>query len=193
MSFYLAEWGGAASDRAYKDAGSLTIIGPFPTEDDAWDFWGVINEIREYSAPTDFALLKGHLEDTEKTATAQSPEERLRDRFDLWDLDLTDPDEIPEENLAILNRWWPTFRQEWSEEEQRCLEESQRHKAECAANGHQWNDWYPLFTHEMLQRRNCKHCWLQEEEPANAENRARIEKSLHPEYEERIVRVRSRR
>jgi hypothetical protein len=124
MSYYLTEWGGAANDKSYKYAGSLIITGPFDTQADAWDFCQVINDDvygTEFHGPKDFAVLQGHIESTSGTEDRDplggsgglcTPQKRLQDEYDL-EYYPGGPDDMMPEPLTTIERWWPTYRQDW--------------------------------------------------------------------------------
>jgi len=159
MSVYLVEYGGAASDRAYKDAGPLTVIGPFDSAEDVGVFGMALNDnlLEDYVAIKGFDQIEGRI-DSEVT----SPQDRLRQEVD--DFDDLDEDDLSDDMRTALDRWWP----DWRAALDRVIEEREAHQRQLAREceergGHAWTDWRtPKAGGRIVRHRTCKHCWKNE-------------------------------
>jgi hypothetical protein len=122
-SAYLVEWGGAASDKSYKHAGSLTLTGPFDTVADALVFGDALDDqlFKESFEIVGFAVIVGRIdlidgaEDTDPLGSpggVHTPRQRLVREFDPeWEV--LDRGELSSEAVAALDRWWPDWEAEW--------------------------------------------------------------------------------
>jgi hypothetical protein len=179
INYYLAEWGGAASDRAYKDAGGFMIIGPFASTDEAWDFCRVVSEGcgSEYSAPYGYEVVTVDGVIVEP----YSPRDRLTAIFDPeYDPEHAQDQSEREEVRLQLDRWWPEWQDDLENAIAKAEADRQRREAECEQQGHDWGRWSPLFGADHVEYRHCQHCWVEEHRPASGENLERILASERP-------------
>jgi len=170
MSAYLIEHGGIDLDRAYKDTGEVSIIGPFGDVNEAWAFTAaLIAEPSELWSPSSFHVFAGTVTDAPRALEVTSPTERLREEVD----DFADPQEWDpedptlgiEEPVTVFDRHWPTWRQERQQEAQRQQEDQAQREAECQASGHRWSKWRPYYNVSGLEYRTCERCGQRGEQP----------------------------
>jgi hypothetical protein len=162
MSAYLIEHGGVSPDR-------VLIIGPFGDVNEAWAFTAALDDKpSEFRTPSSLRVFAGNVTDALQALGVTSPTERLREEVDDFDepekWDPEDPTLGIEEEVAIFDRHWPTWRQERQQEARRQQEDQAQREAECQASGHRWSEWRPYYNASGREYRTCDHCWRHEEQ-----------------------------
>lgn len=124
-SWYLVRWGGADQDRAYKDAGELTFVGPFEDVDDAWGFMAAYTNIEVADARVynvDYAVVEGSILSVNGEAVA-TPQAALQERVsDYWSIYAVDEDDtvesmFGEELRALMARYDVSLPEEGDDEQ----------------------------------------------------------------------------